>query len=191
MGSHLILTGPSGAGKTSLLLGLPSFTGEYDFTVDRSRTTQRRRPGEGDNEKVFMGQDEFNVARGGFLLTFRTYRDYEYGIAHQPVLGSQEIRARVLMPTQALKFAGLVEAPVVICAVSPHTEDLEAVLRARDPGICPADLMARVRRAEQDQLQADSIADIHFANTDGIDAAVMRLGAHVTGYLAREHAMAS
>jgi len=191
MGSQLILTGPSGAGKTSLLLGLPSFAGEYNFTIDRSWTTQRRRPGEGDIEKGFMGEEDFNVVRAGFLLTFRTYNDYEYGIAHQPELGSHEVRARVLTPKQALRFAGLVDMPVVICAVSPHTEDVESVLRARDPGICPVDLRARVLRAEQDQLEADCIADIHFANTEGIGAAVTRLGAQVTGYLARDQAMAS
>jgi ribose 1,5-bisphosphokinase PhnN len=175
MNAHVVLMGPSTAGKTSLMLGLSHLYGTENFTVDPTCTTQRRRVDEGDEEKVFMTRERFNDNRSKFLFTFSTFPEYEYGILQQTPLLSRELRVRILTPSFALKFRTLVEGPTILCAVAPYHHDPEAILRARQPDIDPSDLEARLVRYEQDQLSAANIADINFQNSYGLDEAVNHL----------------
>lgn len=183
MSAQLVLMGPSGAGKTSLMLGLSGLETGYNFAVDRTWSTQARRPSEGDDEKVFVSREEFNMQRANFLFTFSTFSDYEYGITKQSPLGLNEVRMRVLTPFFARKFRELVPALLILCSIAPHTADLEALIRARDPDISPADLAQRADRLVRDQQQADALADIRFQNAEGLVAAAGSLGSLVINHL--------
>lgn len=183
MSAQLVLMGPSGAGKTSLMLGLSRLKFNYDFVVDRTWTTQQRRPNEGDEEKIFTSREEFDEHRRNFLFTFSTFADYEYGIPQQQPIGSKEVRMCVLTPSLAVKFRDLIVSSVVLCSVLPYTFDLEAIIRTRDTNMNPHDIANRVGRLESDQQEAELIADIHFQNHEGLEEAAINLGSLVINYL--------
>ncbi len=183
MSAQLVFMGPSAAGKTSLMLGLTHLEGEYQFRVDRTWTTQNRRIQEGDEEKRFVSRDEFESNRPEFLFSFQTFPDYEYGIPQQAPLQPQEVRMRVLPPVFAIKFRNLVPAPTVLCSITPYVTDPEEIIRARDPSINPTDMMSRVLRFKRDQDEADTLADIHFKNVEGLDGAALALGSMIVDHL--------
>lgn len=180
---HLIFSGPSTAGKTSLMLGLSEADiGEYSFTVDRTWTTRSRRPSEGDEENVFVTAEEFDSKRDDFLFTFQTFPTYEYGIEIPGQLDPDEIRMRILMPVHAIMFREMVEEPTVFCAVSPLSKNAKQVFDERDPEFDPEDSSARLQRFFDDITEANSAADICFQNTAGLELAVLRLGQRVVNY---------
>jgi len=176
MSAHVVLFGPSTAGKTSLMLGLTESEGPGNFTVERTWTTRQRRPGEGDRENVLVDADTFERNRERFLFTFQTFPTYEYGIERPTPLAPDEIRMRILMPVFARKFRSLVKPPVVFCSIAPlQAADPEQVFRARDPSVDPHDLKARLARFHTDLLEADTEADIRFQNQEGLTDAVEAL----------------
>lgn len=182
MSAQVVFMGPSAAGKTSLMLGLARLENTDDFKVDRTWTTQQRRPYEGDEEKKFVSQEEFDGHRPDFLFSFRTFPTYEYGIPKQGPLQEGELRMRVLPPVFAVKFRQLVSAPSILCSITPYTTDPESIIRARDPAMDPTDMQTRVLRFQRDQDEADVMADIHFKNTEGLDTAILSLGTMIVKY---------
>jgi|SRR3989344_382915 len=184
MGAHVVLLGPSTAGKTSLMVGLSHTEGEYDFTIDRTWTTRAKRPDDGNEENVFVDSTEFDKKRSEFLFTFQTFPTYEYGIEKPASLTEKEARLRILMPVFADKFRQMVSIePVILCSISPFHSDPESVFRARDPDIDPEDLQARIQRFHQDNIEANELADIQFQNREGLQSAVNELHSNITGYL--------
>ncbi len=183
MSAHLVLLGPSTAGKTSLMLGLERSEGVYNFTLDKTWTTRERRPGESDEENIFVDQDTFEIKRYEFLFPFRTFPTYEYGIERPRPLAELEVRMRILMPAHAKLFRELVTAPTVFCSIAPFNDNPAEVFRRRDPEADEADLTARITRFHKDRLEADSAADILFQNCPGIEESVSRLRNTVTSYL--------
>jgi len=183
MGTHLILSGPSTAGKTSLMLGLAGSTGEHIFTIDRTITTRPRRPNETDQENIFVRQKAFEAERADFLFPFQTFPTYEYALRVPRSVQSNEVRMRILMPTQALMFRQLVAEPTLICSVVPYHDDAEALFRARDNQVDEVDLQARVRRYHTDIESSNQVADLHFQNLPGIQDAVFALRGAVLEHL--------
>lgn len=174
--AHVILFGPSTAGKTSLMLGLSRLESSYyKFNVDKTWTTRIKRPGENDEENVFATKEEFNKERHTFLFPFQTYPTYEYGIKVPSPLKEREIRMRILMPVFALKFRSLVPEPTVFCAIYPYHNEPESIFTARDPDIDPGDLEARMQRFRNDTREAREYADIHFQNKEGLDKSTLTL----------------
>lgn len=183
MSTHLILFGPSTAGKTSLMLGLTGYESEYRFTLDRTWTTRPRRFGEGNDENIFATREEFERKRPEFLFPFQTYPTYEYGIEKPKPLHTREARMRILMPVFAKKFRELVDEPTVFCAILPFHDDPESVFRNREPHLDTEDMKARLDRYYTDKEEAEDAADICFQNSIGLDKAVERLGATVIQHL--------
>lgn len=183
MGVHVIFSGPSTAGKTSLMVGL---SGGENFTIDKTWTTRPRRPGEGDAENIFVDPLEFEERRRDFLFTFRTHPSYEYGICHPDPLGPQEVRMRILMPFFARRFKSMVQSPAVFCAIEPFSGDPYEIFLRRDPGVERSDMQARLNRFEADRAEARECADIIFYNRVGIESAVRALGSVLV-----DHACAS
>lgn len=187
MSSHLILLGPSTAGKTSLMIGLSRTEGPYDFTFDKIWTTRARRPNEGDEENVFIDAEDFDKKRGEFLFPFQTFPSYEYGIEQQKPLENREIRMRSLMPVFALKFRQMVLAPTVLCSIEPFTENPEQIMRSRDPTVDPTDLEQRLARFRTDIINAQGVSDIHFQNTEGLEEAVLALHTILKNYMIKRN----
>ena len=182
MSTQLVLMGPSGAGKTSLMLGSAGIWRGHNFTVDRTWTTQTPRSGEGTAEKIFTNRDDFTRRRACFLMTFSTFADYEYGIDAQSQLERNEVRMRILPPAVALRFRHIVQDRVTLCSITPYTLDVESLILARDPAISVDDLAQRVERIERDQEDAAKIANICFQNTPGLEEATARFRNTVTDY---------
>lgn len=179
MGVHVIFSGPSTAGKTSLMVGLSKSEG---FTIDKTWTTRPRRPGEDDEENVFIDSPEFEERRRDFLFTFQTHPSYEYGICHPEPLGPKEVRMRILMPFFAHRFRSMVQSPTVFCAIEPFLHDPYEIFLKRDPGVERSDMEARLNRFEADRLEAWECADVIFCNSFGIESSVQSLGSFLVNH---------
>lgn len=185
MSANLVLMGPSTAGKTSLMLELARQSPVYDFTIDRTRLTRPRRPGEGDEENIFLSPEAFEAERHNFLFPFQTSPDYEYGIPLQRPLQPREVRMRILMPVHAKQFRALVApTPTLLCAISPRPGDPKMVITKRDPNLSQADKDARMARFFTDNEDAKAIADIRFQNFENITSAARSLGELVVSEIA-------
>lgn len=176
MGAHVVLMGPSTVGKTSLMLGLTEIAGApLDFTVERTCTTRKRRPDEGDAENVFLNEAEFEQRRPGFLFTFRTAPDYEYGITCTDPVGVREARLRILPAKLAVRFRREVQAPTILCSIAPTGEDPLQLFLRRDPNADPADVATRLSRFDAERALADEVADVRFQNHPGLVDSVAEL----------------
>lgn len=184
MAANLVFLGPSGAGKSSLMLGLSETQGEYDFTIDRPWTTRQRRPGEGDKEYVFTDKDTFDRNKDRFLFTMKTYGDYEFGLEKPGKLSEKELKMRILLPGNALKFRELIEDPVIFCAIRPRDGfSVRDTLLNREPGISAEDLGVREARVKSDMEQAEKISDVVYQNVDGLEVAVAGIRDALENYL--------
>lgn len=158
------------------MLGLSELEqGPLSFTVDRTWTTRVRRPNEGDSENVFATTEQFEAKRKEFLFTFQTYPTYEYGIDYPKPLLRNEVRMRILMPVFAQKFRSFVEEPTYICSIQPRSVVPEMVYGSRDQAGDMSDMRARLDRYETDIVEANKVANIRYANTEGLDVAVAGL----------------
>lgn len=185
MGAHLIIFGPSTAGKTSLMLGLRQFESEYQFTVDRTWTTRPRRPHENDEENVFVSHPAFEANRHRFVFTFNNWH-HKYGITPPEPLSPKEVRMRILRPTLARQFSRLVAPePVVFCGVAPFSDNPAEILWRRDPRADPAEVIDRVERFHDEELEAVRASDIRFRNRPGLNEAIPALGSLIVDYLYR------
>jgi guanylate kinase len=97
----LILSGPSGAGKTTLANRLIASHPEIEFAV--SHTTRAMRPGETDHvEYHFVSEDEFKqLVDGGEMLEYATVYGYHYGTSRQAVQHALDAGHRVLQYASA------------------------------------------------------------------------------------------
>jgi len=95
--SILILSGPSGAGKTTLANALIASHPEFEFAV--SHTTRSPRPGETDGVQYhFVSEDEFmDLVRRGEMLEYATVYGRHYGTSRQAVEHALQSGHRVLL----------------------------------------------------------------------------------------------
>lgn len=93
----LILSGPSGAGKTTLANGLIDTHPEIEFAI--SHTTRQKRPGENDDvEYHFVSEEEFKaLVENGKMLETATVYGYHYGTSRQAVDHALNAGHRVLL----------------------------------------------------------------------------------------------
>lgn len=89
-GSVLVVSGPSGSGKSSLIKEILGDIGDYYFSI--STTTRPPREGEKDGvDYFFVSQEEFGcqIERGNFLEYANVHGNY-YGTSIGPVLEAIE-----------------------------------------------------------------------------------------------------
>ena len=148
-GLMLVLSSPSGAGKTTLSRRLLESDSEIDMSV--SATTRKPRPGEVEGrDYFFLSTEDFGIMRnkGEFLEHAKVFGNY-YGTPRKPV---EEALARghdVLFDidwqgTQQLDEAAS-EDLVKVFILPPSAQDLEKRLetRAQDPAEVVAARMAK------------------------------------------------
>ena len=134
-GLMLVISSPSGAGKTSLSRRLVADHAELELSI--SCTTRGPRPGEQEGrEYYFVSRPEFDdkVARGE-LLEWAEVHDNRYGTPRGPVLATLDVGRDVLFDIDwqgAASVAAQAQADVVRVFILPPTMvDLRRRLVAR------------------------------------------------------------
>lgn len=177
-GLMLVLSSPSGAGKTTLSRRLLESDTEIDMSV--SATTRKPRPGEvNGKDYYFLSTEDFGIMRnrGEFLEHAKVFGNY-YGTPRKPV---EEALARghdVLFDidwqgTQQLDETAP-EDLVKVFILPPSAQDLEKRLekRAQDP----ADVVAVRMAKASDEISHYQEYDYIIIN-ENIDKAFMELQA--------------
>jgi guanylate kinase len=132
MPTVLVVTGPSGAGKGTLIRELVERVPEIEVTV--SATTRERRPGEENaREYWFLSDDDFlaRVARGEFLEHVEYVSGHRYGTLRselERIAGKGHVPLLELETEGALRVKGEVPGAVTIF-ISARVEELERRLR--------------------------------------------------------------
>ena len=134
-GLMLVLSSPSGAGKTTISRRLLEI--EDDLTMSVSATTRRKRPGETEGKDYYFtdNQDFGERVNRGELLEHAKVFDYYYGTPRAPVEQALSAGRDVLFDIdwqgtqQIYEQAG--DDLVRVFILPPSTRALEARLRAR------------------------------------------------------------
>lgn len=180
----VVVTGPSGAGKGTLIGELIRRLPEVEVTV--SATTRERRPGEEDGREYwFLTPDEFlrRVEAGEFLEHVEYVSGHRYGTLRSEL---ERIRAAGHVPLLELETEGALRAKAqvpnaVTIFVSARVEELERRLRERATESA-GEIGERIELARRQLRQADEF-DYQVENDD-LDRAVDELTELVRGLLA-------
>jgi guanylate kinase len=179
----LVVTGPSGAGKGTLIRELVARVPEIEVTV--SATTRDRRRGEKDGREYwFLTDEDFlaRVARGAFLEHVEYVSGHRYGTLRSEL---ERISARGHVPLLELETEGALrvkrEVPgAVTIFISARVEELERRLRERATE-STGEIGERIALARK-QLEQAGEFDYEIEN-DELERAVEELTALVRGFL--------
>jgi guanylate kinase len=175
MPTVLVVTGPSGAGKGTLIRELVERVPGIEVTV--SATTRGQRPGEEDGREYrFLSDDEFlaRVARGEFLEHVEYVSGHRYGTLRSEL---ERIAARGHVPLLELETAGALRVKgdvpgAVTIFISARVEELERRLRERATE-STGEIGERIKIARK-QLEEERKFDYVIENDD-LDRAVGEL----------------
>jgi guanylate kinase len=182
--SVIVVTGPSGAGKGTLIRELLSRVPELDATV--SATTREQRPGELDGvEYYFLTLSDFidRVERDEFLEHVRYVSGHRYGTLRselERIAGHGKVPLLELETEGALRVKHDVPGAVTIF-ISAHVEELERRLRERATESA-GEIHERIELAERQLEQALDFD--YIVENDELDRSVTELIELVRGLLA-------
>jgi len=183
MPTVLVVTGPSGAGKGTLIRELVERVPGIEVTV--SATTRGRRRGEQDGREYwFLGGDEFlaRVARGEFLEHVEFVSGHRYGTLRSEL---DRIAANGHVPLLELETEGALrvkrEVPgAVTIFISARVDELERRLRERATESA-GEIGERIELARKQLEQAGEFD--HVIENDDLERAVAELTTLVRGLL--------
>jgi guanylate kinase len=166
-GKLIVLTGPSGVGKGTLMRSLLARHPDLYYSV--SATTRLPRPGEIDGKHYyFMDRSKFeqSVARGEFLEWAEFAGNY-YGTPSEPVINQISSGKSVVLEIE-LEGARQVRASFPsahsIFILPPSLTELEQRIRGR--GQDPEDAIARRLHRAQEEINAAGEFNIQIVNDD-------------------------
>jgi guanylate kinase len=179
----LVVTGPSGAGKGTLIRKLVERVPGIEVTV--SATTRRQRPGEEDGREYhFLSDDDFlaRVARREFLEHVEYVSGHRYGTLRSEL---ERIAERGHVPLLELETVGALrvkdEVPgAVTIFVSARVEELERRLRERATE-STGEIGERIKIARKQLEQAGEFD--YVIENDDLERAVGELTTLVRGLL--------
>jgi guanylate kinase len=151
-GNLIIVSGPSGAGKGTLVKGLVARV--PDVWVSVSATTRAPRPGEKEGrDYFFLTGDEFERrARSGEFLEHATVHGNRYGTLRGPVMRRVNAGMQVILEIDVQGAEQVKEAmpeAALVFIVAPDREELRR--RIVDRGAeTPAEVARRMKTAEQE-----------------------------------------
>ncbi len=175
----VIVSGPSGAGKGTLIEGVLAGFPELALEVAISATTRRIRPGERDGDHYhFLTPDEFarRVGAGDFLEHV-TYAGNRYGTLRSEI---ERILGAGRSPIVEIELQGAravhesIPGAVSVFISPPSAEELAARLAGR--GTDTAEEIAARMRTSRDELDARDEFD-HVVLNDDVSRAVRELAA--------------
>jgi len=187
-GSHrpslIVVTGPSGAGKGTLIRKLLERVPDVEVTV--SATTRDRRPGEEEGREYrFLTPDEFlaGIESDDFLEHVVYVSGHRYGTLRSEL---ERIRAQGHVPLLELETEGALdvkakEPGAVTIFISAAVDELERRLRDRATE-STGEIGERIALAREQLQQADSFD--YVVENDDLDRAVQELTELVRGLLA-------
>ncbi len=183
MPTVLVVTGPSGAGKGTLIRELVERVPEIEVTV--SATTRERRRGEEDGREYwFLSDDDFleRVGRGEFLEHVEYVSGRRYGTLRSEL---ERIARRGHLPLLELETVGALrvkrEVPgAVTIFISARVDELERRLRERATE-STGEIGERIALARK-QLEQEGEFDYVIENDD-LERAVGELTTLVRGLL--------
>ena len=176
----VVLSGPSGVGKDSVLRELKVQDHKWRFTV--TVTTRSQRPGEEDGvDYFFLDRDTFHqkVEGGDFLECAQVYGNW-YGVPRDQVSDALGNGMDVIIKADvqgAATIKAAVPDAILIFLMPPSTDELERRLRERKTETTP-DLELRIRTA-MDELYQLTLFDYVVVN-DALESAVSHISAIVT-----------
>ena len=179
----IVVTGPSGAGKGTLIRELVARVPELEVTV--SATTRERRPGEENGREYwFLSPEEFlaRIEAGDFLEHVEYVSGHRYGTLRSELarIAAKGRVALLELETQgALEVKRDVPAAVTIF-ISARVEELERRLRERATESA-GEIGERIDLARRQLLQADEFD--HVVENDDLERAVAELTGIVRGLL--------
>lgn len=178
----VVLTGPSGAGKDSLLAELSSRGRSYHFAVNA--TTRAPRPGEQHGvDYHFVSKGEFQrMLREGELLEHALVYGQEKGVPRAPIRQALSQGRDVLLRTDiqgARTIKRLVPAALTIFVEPPSEAELKRRVRAR--GADTAEQVALRERIAKEEMGAAGEFDYTVINDD-----LSRCAGEIEEILARE-----
>ena len=163
----VVLTGPSGAGKDSILARLRSLGRPYHFAV--TATTRSARPSEREGvDYFFVSPLEFQrmLERGELLENALVY-GHRYGVPKAPIRDAIDRGQDVLFRTDvqgARHIKSIVPSAVTIFVAPPSIDDLKPRLQERGSDT-PEQLELRLRIAGE-EMEAASQFDHTVVNED-------------------------
>jgi guanylate kinase len=174
-GRLLVVSGPSGVGKSTVVRALIDRRDLY-FSV--SATTRLPRPGEQNGvDYRFLTTEEFEELRSrGELLEWATYSGHLYGTPRAPVLERLENGDDVLLDIEVQGAMQVKEAfpeSITIFLAPPSMEELERRLRARGD-TSDEDVERRLEIARW-QTQVASERFDHLVRNDEVSEAVTEI----------------
>jgi len=178
------VTGPSGAGKGTLIRELLRRVPEVEVTV--SATTRDRRPGEEDGrEYYFLSAPEFlgRIERGEFLEHVTYVSGHQYGTLRDElarIAAKGHVALLELETEGALRVKRDVPAAVTIF-ISAHVEELERRLWERATE-STGEIGERIALARRQLEEADEFD--YLVENDDLERAVTELSELIRGLLA-------
>jgi guanylate kinase len=175
MPAVLVVTGPSGAGKGTLIRELVDRVPGIEVTV--SATTRDRRRGEQDGREYwFLTDEDFleRVARGEFLEHVEYVSGHRYGTLRSEL---ERIAANGHVPLLELETEGALRVKhgvpgAVTIFISARVDELERRLRERATESA-GEIGERIELARQQLEQAGEFD--HVIENDDLDLAVAKL----------------
>ncbi|WP_181852815.1 guanylate kinase [Nostoc sp. ATCC 53789] len=167
LGKLIVLTGPSGVGKGTLMRSLLQRHPELYFSV--SATTRSARPGEIDGKNYyFVSRSKFEqlVAEGEFLEWAEFAGNY-YGTPREAVLNQIQSGKLVVLEIElegARQIRASFPSALSIFILPPSFDELEKRIRSRAQDSEEA-IARRLLRA-QEEIQAADEFDIKIVNDD-------------------------
>jgi guanylate kinase len=176
-GKLVLIVGPSGVGKTTLLNWLSDRHPEFHFA--RSATTRPRRPGEGDEEYIFLTESRFDeLLRAGKFLEWATvHGGARYGTLLDDILppierGRTVVRVVDVQGFDSIRRHPLFAGPAPRCRLwsvfllPQSMEQLAAHIQRRQPAISTEELQRRLESAQREMHYAD-LCDFKVVNAEG------------------------
>jgi guanylate kinase len=177
----LVVTGPSGAGKGTLIKQLVARVPAIEPTV--SATTRARRPSEEDGREYwFLTEDDFSqrVAAGEFLEWVEFVSRHRYGTLRSEldrIAANDRVPLLELETEGALRVKDKVPGAVTIF-ISAHVDELERRLRERATE-STGEIGERIERARHQLAQAGEFD--YVIENDVLERAVNELTQLVVG----------